>query len=165
MRESFTPFAFYKLNFGKGPLSRTFGLFLFARQTRFRWHASVLFWIRQMRVHSPLANASPVLVSILMATALVTMVALGGCVTVRNPVEEYNLARAAFEGARNAEAARFAPALWYKAESAYREAQRRYKDTDYPRARELFIEAKYFAEKAETAAEIARFSSGDGAPR
>jgi hypothetical protein len=40
------------------------------------------------------------------------------------PVDEYTIARAAMEGARESEAPRYAPAFWYKAEQAYREGEK-----------------------------------------
>ncbi len=84
-----------------------------------------------------------------------------GCVTVAFPIEEYNLARTALEAAKVSEAPRFAPGLWYKAEEAYREGQRSYKERRYSDAQLQFIEAKYAAERAENAARLARFQSGD----
>lgn len=68
------------------------------------------------------------------------------------------------DGARDAEAARYAQALWYKAEQAYREGEALYKERDYSQAGDRFIQARSFAEQAENAARIARFESGDLAP-
>ncbi len=85
---------------------------------------------------------------------------LSGCVT-SVPVEEYTMARAAYESAKEAEALRYAPALWYNAEQAYRLGQRAYKDRHYDEAQAQFKEAKLAAEKAENAARIARQSAGD----
>lgn len=88
---------------------------------------------------------------------------LTGCVT-HVPVDEYTLARAAYESAKDADAVRYAPSLWYSAEQAYREGQRAYKDRRYEKATEAFLEAKEFAEKAENAARLARHQSGDILP-
>lgn len=87
-----------------------------------------------------------------------------GCVTVKIPVEEYNLARAAVNAARDTEAARFAPGLWHKAEESYKRAQHFYKDRRYKEAQELFVEARLNAERAENAARVARFQSGEVTP-
>ncbi len=90
--------------------------------------------------------------------------AAAGCVTVRIPTDEYNLARAAVDAAREAEAARYAPGFWYKAEEAYKQAQRLYKERYYKDAQKLFAEAKVQAERAENAARVTRFQSGETAP-
>lgn len=97
---------------------------------------------------------------------LVILIAVGawtGCVTYV-PVDEYNLARAAFDAARDAEAPRYAPALWFNTEQAYREGQRAFKERRYGEARDKFIQAKSFAEQAENAARLARYESGDIVP-
>lgn len=86
-----------------------------------------------------------------------------GCVT-SFPTEEYTLARAAVESARDAESARFAPTLWYKAENSYIEGERLYKDRRYDGARSSFLEARVSAERAENTARLARFQSGDASP-
>lgn len=93
-----------------------------------------------------------------LAAALV--LTASACVT-SFPVEDYTLARAAYESAKDAEALRYAPALWYNAEQAYREGQRAYKERRYGDAESSFKEAKVAAEKAENAARIARHQSGD----
>lgn len=85
---------------------------------------------------------------------------LSGCVT-SVPVEDYTLARAAYEAAKEAEALRYAPALWYNAEQAYRLGQRAYRERHYDEAEHQFKEAKLAAEKAENAARIARQNAGD----
>lgn len=86
-----------------------------------------------------------------------------GCVT-SVPVEDYNIARAAIESARDADAPRFAPGLWYNAETAYREAQRAYKERHFDVAREQFREARKFSEQAEDMARLSRQQSGDVVP-
>ncbi|MCM2282387.1 MAG: DUF4398 domain-containing protein [Bdellovibrionaceae bacterium] len=87
-----------------------------------------------------------------------------GCVTVTIPVDEYNLARAAVDAARQAEAPRFAPGQWHKAEEAFKQGQRLYQERDYKTAQKLFIEAKASAERAENSARVTRFQSGETAP-
>lgn len=88
---------------------------------------------------------------------------VSGCVT-SFPIEEYALARAAVEAAKDSDAPRYAPNLWYKAEEAYQQGQREYKERSYSKARDAFIEAKYHAERAENAARLQRFQSGDAVP-
>lgn len=102
--------------------------------------------------------------SLINALLIMQLGILPGCITVYIPNDEYNLARAAVEAAKETEAARYAPGLWYKAEQAYKEAERLYKERDYGVAKSRFVEAKSFAEKAENAARIARFQSGETAP-
>lgn len=85
-----------------------------------------------------------------------------GCVT--HPIDEYNLARAAFEAARDADATRYAPALWFKAEQSYREGQRLYKNRSYDAAKAVFQNARTYAEQAENAARLERHKSGDFIP-
>lgn len=86
------------------------------------------------------------------------------CVTVTIPVNEFNLARVAVEAAREADAPRFAPGHWHKAEEAYKQAQRLYKDRHYSKAQRLFVEAKVHAERAENAARVIRFQTGETSP-
>ncbi len=88
---------------------------------------------------------------------------VSGCVTYM-PVEEYNLARAAYDSAKDADALKFAPALWYKAETAYKEGQNFFKERRYDNAGRSFIQAKFLAEKAENSARLAHFQSGEGVP-
>ena len=91
------------------------------------------------------------------------LLALTACVT-KIPVDEYTMARAAYDAAKDADAARYAPALWFNAESAYREAQKSYRERRYDIAEKLFVEAKELAEKAENAARLARYQSGEIVP-
>ncbi len=80
------------------------------------------------------------------------------------PVDEYAIARAAMDGAKESEAPRFAPALWYKAEQAYREGETYYKERSFEEAAKRFAQARSLAEQAENAARLSRFESGDLAP-
>lgn len=80
------------------------------------------------------------------------------------PVEEYNLARAAHEAASEAESSRYAQGLWYKAEDAYKNAIRLYKERKHSEAREEFNNARELLEKAENAARLSRIQSG-GVPQ
>jgi hypothetical protein len=87
-------------------------------------------------------------------------IVLSGCVT-SVPVDDYVLARAAYDSAKDAEALRYAPALWYNAEQAYREGQRAYKERRYDEAKTDFKDSRVAAEKAENAARVARHAAGD----
>lgn len=93
--------------------------------------------------------------------AMLALVFITSACVTSVPVDEYTLARAAYEAAKDAEALRYAPALWYNAEQAYREGQRAFKERRYGDAESNFIEARAAAEKAENAARIARHQSGD----
>ena len=86
-----------------------------------------------------------------------------GCVTYI-PVDEYTLARASYEAAKDADAARFAPALWFDAELDYRDAQKLFKERHYEECRDKFVEAKSLAEQAENVARLARHQSGEIIP-
>jgi len=97
---------------------------------------------------------------IVKGSLLAGLLFLSGCVT-SVPVEDYTLARAAYESAKEAEALRYAPAFWYNAEQSYREGQRAYKERRYSDAEKNFKEARAAAEKAENAARIARHNAGD----
>ena len=93
---------------------------------------------------------------LLMGTLSVTM---WGCVTYV-PIEEYNLARAAFVGAQRAEASRMAPKLWFHAEKSYREGERAFRERKYGEAEFKFREAREFSEKAENFARVQEQMSG-----
>lgn len=96
--------------------------------------------------------------NLLLGSALALLTS--GCVH-HIPVEEYTMARAAHEAARDADALRYAPSLWYNAEQAFREGQKAFKDRSYGSAKTSFEQAKIFAEQAENAARIARAGTGD----
>lgn len=91
---------------------------------------------------------------------LVCMTLLTACTTTP-PIEDYSIARTALEAARDIDSARYAPAYWHRAEEAYRKGEQQFKNQDYKGAQEQFLEAKTFAEKAENAARLQRFKSGD----
>lgn len=97
---------------------------------------------------------------IIKGSLLVGLLFLSGCVT-SVPVEDYTLARAAYEAAKDAESLRYAPAYWYNAEQSYREGQRAYKERRYEDAERDFKDARAAAEKAENAARLARHNAGD----
>jgi len=88
---------------------------------------------------------------------------LAGCVTYI-PVDEYNLARTAYEAALDADASRYAPSLWFNAEQTYRGAQKSFKERNFGEARYKFTQARLYAEQAENIARLARHQSGDTVP-
>lgn len=97
---------------------------------------------------------------ILLASAVLIC---AGCVS-NIPVDEYSIARAAMDGAKESEAPRFAPALWYKAEQAFREGEAFFRERAYSNAMTRFEQARALAEQAENAARLARFESGELTP-
>ena len=80
------------------------------------------------------------------------------------PVEDYTLARAAMDAARDADAPKYAPSLWFKAEESYRVGQLSYRDRRFATARTQFLNARDLAEQAENAARLRRFQSGETIP-
>jgi hypothetical protein len=88
---------------------------------------------------------------------------ISGCVT-NIPVDEYTIARAAYEAARDADSSRFAPAIWFKAEQTYREAEKAFRERRYSVAKDLFEQAQELSEKAEELSMLARHQSGEIIP-
>lgn len=86
-----------------------------------------------------------------------------GCVT-DVPVQEWTLARSSYEAAKDADAARYVPSIWFNAEQTYREGQKAYRDRRYKTSKTLFIEARRLCEQAENAARLARQQSGEVVP-
>lgn len=77
------------------------------------------------------------------------------------PYEEYTIAREALKAAEEADSAKYSPAYWLNAESAYRDAERAYKQNQFDRARNLFRQARLWAERAENQTRLKKFESGD----
>ena len=88
--------------------------------------------------------------------------ALAACVSA--PVEEYNFAKAAMDAAKESDAARYATSLYHQASEAYREGETCYQNRDFECARKRFLQAKNLAERAEDAARLATFQSGNPMP-
>lgn len=86
-----------------------------------------------------------------------------GCVTYM-PVDEWTMARAAYDAAKDADSARYVPSIWFNAEQTYREAQKAFRDRRYSSAKTLFVESKKLCEQAENAARLARQQSGEVVP-
>ena len=85
------------------------------------------------------------------------------CVTYV-PVDEWTLARSAYDAAKDADAARYVPAIWFNADQSYREAQKAYRERRYDESKSLFIQARKLCEEAENAARLARQQSGEVVP-
>ena len=86
---------------------------------------------------------------------------LSSCVTVSIPVQEYSLAKAAYEAAITAESAKYAPQLFYKAEKAYKKGEQLYKERDFEAARAQFVTSQKLSEKAEDESRVKQFNSGE----
>lgn len=89
------------------------------------------------------------------------LIGLPSCVTIPPPLEEYVLARAAINAAREVQAARHSPGYWHQAEEAYRRARIFYNDREWEQARAEFTKARVAAEKAENSARLIRQKTGD----
>lgn len=68
------------------------------------------------------------------------------------PLQEYTIARTAIDAAKQYEADRYSPSLWYQAEENYRRGVLAFKQEDFDQAKKFFSKAKQFAEKAENKA-------------
>jgi hypothetical protein len=98
-----------------------------------------------------------------LALVLLGSFLVSACVTANVPTSEYALAKAAQEAAVTAEAVKFAPQLYYKAEKSYKKAELLFKERYYEEARLEFVNARKLAEKAETTARLKQFNSaGEG---
>lgn len=86
---------------------------------------------------------------------------LVGCATNSPPLEDYVLADTAIKAAKSVQAVRYAPGIWHQAEEYYRQARILYKEREYSGARDLFIQARRAAERAENTARLQRQKSGD----
>jgi hypothetical protein len=84
-----------------------------------------------------------------------------GCQTGPIPLDEFSIARAALEAARDVQAPRLSPGFWHQAEEAYRKGKLLYKDSRWDEARTEFLKAKQAAEKAENSARLTRQRTGD----
>ncbi len=94
-------------------------------------------------------------------TCLALTLGISSCQTVPAPLEEYTLARAAMDAARNVQAPRHSPGYWSQADQAYRQGQEDYRDHSWSKAKEEFIKARSAAEKAENSARLIRQKTGE----
>ena len=87
--------------------------------------------------------------------------AFSSCVLPPAPVEVYALARAAIDAAKAVDAARYSAGYFHKAEQTYRSAQQEFDEREYESAKEDFLRAKDYAERAENSARLIRFKNGE----
>ncbi len=83
------------------------------------------------------------------------------CQTVPEPVDDYALARAALEAAKDVQSARYTPGLWHQAENYYKQGQYYYREKDWARAKSFFLKARTSAEKAENSSRLIRQRTGE----
>ena len=86
---------------------------------------------------------------------------LMGCVNKLKPNEEYLLARSAYKAAVDAEAARYAPNLYHKAERYFKRAEELYEERRYKKSMQYFEKSRGFSERSEGVARLKQFQSGD----
>jgi hypothetical protein len=84
-----------------------------------------------------------------------------GCQSVEPPLEEWVLARAAFDAAKSVQAAKYSPGYWHQAEESYKKARLLYKEESFSEAKLEFLAARKAAEKAENSARMKRFQNGE----
>ncbi len=84
-----------------------------------------------------------------------------GCVNFPPPIEDYTLADAAVKAAKSVQAVRYSPGYWHQAEEFYRQARILYREREYEQAKDLFVQARQAAEKAENSARLIRQKNGD----
>ena len=86
---------------------------------------------------------------------------LVGCVNFPPPIEDYTLADAALKAAKSVQSVRYSPGFWHQAEEFYRQARILYREREYEQAKDLFVQARLAAEKAENSARLIRQKNGD----
>jgi len=86
---------------------------------------------------------------------------LFSCQTIPEPVDDYTLARAALEAARDVQAARYSPGLWHQAENFYKQGQYYYREKDWAQAKSFFQKSRISAEKAENSSRLIRQKTGE----
>ncbi|MGE0633844.1 MAG: hypothetical protein AB7O96_15625 [Pseudobdellovibrionaceae bacterium] len=96
-----------------------------------------------------------------MLVVLFLALSFGACTTIPVPLEEYTLARAAMESAQAVDAATHSPGFWSRGEESYRDAQMFLKEKRNEDALAEFKKARVAFEKAENAARLIRFKTGE----
>ena len=91
--------------------------------------------------------------------AAIIIAALFGCAGPK-PYDDYAIAYSAIKAAQSAEASRYSPGYWSKAERLYREGQQAYADNSNERAKKLFQLSVKYAEKAENVTRLRKFQTG-----
>lgn len=88
---------------------------------------------------------------------------VGGC-AVNPPLQEYTLARTAVQAAQSTGASKYAPALWFKAEENYRQGENAFKKGNFEVAKQYFVDAQDYSERAENKARYDKRKSGEDLP-
>ena len=90
------------------------------------------------------------------------LILIAGCsVIVTVPEDEFILADTAIKFAKTAKAPQYAPGQWHRAEEAFRLGKAHYKLGDYEKARNFFLKARVYGERAENAARLIRYKEGE----
>lgn len=87
-----------------------------------------------------------------------------GCVNKQPPIEEYNLAQAAYRAAQESEAKRYAPRVYSQARRYYKRAERAYKERYFDKSTGYFRKSRYYSEKAENISRLKMFKQGEMVP-
>ena len=80
------------------------------------------------------------------------------------PVEDMVLAKAALDAAKEVGATSSASGYWYRAEENFRKGKKALRDHYNYDAKEYFVKAREYAEKAENSTRLKKFKSGEGYP-
>ena len=96
-------------------------------------------------------------------SALFVFLLLAACAGPK-PIEEMVLAKVALDAAREVGAVSTASGYWYQAEENYRKGKRALRDNYNYDAKEFFVQARIYAEKAENSTRLKKFKSGEGYP-
>ena len=94
---------------------------------------------------------------------ITTLLLFTSCAGPR-PTEDMVLANTALEAARVVGATSVAPGFWHRAEESYRKGLNLMKGNYNYEAKEAFIEAREYAEKAENSTRLKKFKSGEAFP-
>lgn len=87
---------------------------------------------------------------------------LFGCTTGEKPVEQYILAKTAYDAAAGADASKYAARLLYRSEKHYKRGEALFKDRYYQEADQEFKMAQKYAERAETISRLKQFQAAGG---
>lgn len=93
--------------------------------------------------------------------AFTFFIGLCSCVTVERPADEYNLAKAALDSAKDYEGNRYAMKYLILAERNYKKAVAFYKDRDFDNAKKYFLLSKKYSEKTEDTSRMKQLEGGN----
>ncbi len=96
----------------------------------------------------------------LVIAMIISLFVFSGCVGPA-PKSDMSLATVALESAREAQAAKYAPGLFRQAEEHYQMGLTEYEEKRYAQARESFLRAKQYAEKAENYTVLKKAERGE----